>query len=1440
MDVNFFEPAKPAPSEMRGTASPNTSGPTESVQMTGFRHYQQPSLAFSASLVEGKVVTQGSYVGQDIAAQLNQLSRPFKQDATYAGPARNLRIRDDKFNVFHIQSTPAAAAVLKSSLPLSFYPSPPINPGRAHLGQISGVQTTAEGGQFRVVEQRLYRLEAQTLRWLPDKDEARYSRIGLSAQGQLMKVPQGVADMSIDGKTQASLEGFTLKISRDTADAALCLVPVNESGKPVQLAHLGLAGDVLYASTPQGEFLCANLRNAEDGQLVMRPEPLDNLEQLHQGAVSIKGFMHDDQGRLNALVLDSRRQLHSTPLSHGPDQASGWNLSDVILRVNDTGLPEPGLQTLAGRVDLGPRGKVALEGNTLLCWNERSQQWDKSAHHNVERLERGLDGRAYVLQGAELKALAIHKTRDAAYSGASYDLTPVNDAHAHINLGGAMVENNERKITGFAIDNARQFVTLDAENKLIAHVNGKARVLTFTRPKELVALALDRQGDLYAQTGAGELLKLDKAHWQTPCTSALTWTPVPVPDNAPVKSLRMGAGQQLIVSWGENNAQQKRWGEHYRQLIVSADGDPQWKPLTAHSNTPARSLGTVLGNAELKSQDNGTSWAVTSDCFGHKTEALSVDRGVIKSALAHFHPVQGIKNIGLGIQHDVKGRRGLADLYADVRELQGLLRTLASVTPRTMDISSRLDRLGEGQPTQALATKLKRFLSEVEECSVQLARRLGEIKGARVIPDYLPTTSGKPTEGSASNLSRIRQSFENMGSSKSDITAALLRSYEKQGVCLSLHDAGLKRDLSNSTGLIESDLIQHARTLFRLVKLVDRLEGKAPDQAEITARLESAIENYQNSPVHKKTSQSINGLKQAETLYNNFKLLARDLGTPGSALNFHITTTLGLNPQETVKQALLQCIQKSESGQSVASSRSKTLSASLFLLPVPLLEIIGGVSRDNTNGITLTRTDQGVSVDINMGTGHTVTGSVGVGNMLLPSEVPLEGRLRVGAETTLALTHENEQSVSFDIREADFPAMMAILTGEKGNVFDLLDLGSNHKSGTSSKNALDLSVSAHVQPRFHMLMPETSNTPGGLVRTMVNAGGGLQLFHVDQRSAVVLGQDEITRAQSVNTQWLARGSASLGMAPANGALWTQLGADGPTWVPYITSDSSFTLGFDRSVARSMRFTFKQPAVIDQAQVNGLRDALSRHSAPLKQHLASFAAQGPLVEQLQHLHRLFIQLPSPATRSEEHHALNEQLQTCLHQEALAAQGRRALKSVERTVSYVGVKGGPDHEWLNDAAPANKAAILRLFAQQPQFERIINDLESSQGTSVVIRLEVKPKVLRMIDNQIGDGPNAINDVQKALENPDNLRIKTLAVSYTATRTDAMKTPIPLVAYSSRAALSNSCKLLNIELKYGMDQNTPLRVEFKDTLPSARIRELNPEQLDQKIRHGRSPLM
>ena len=199
-----------------------------------------------------------------------------------------------------------------------------------------------------------------------------------------------------------------------------------------------------------------------------------------------------------------------------------------------------------------------------------------------------------------------------------------------------------------------------------------------------------------------------------------------------------------------------------------------------------------------------------------------------------------------------------------------------------------------------------------------------------------------------------------------------------------------------------------------------------------------------------------------------------------------------------------------------------------------------------------------------------------------------------------------------------------------------------------------------------------------------------------------------------------------------------------------------------------------------------------------------------------------------------------MQDHLHQQTLAAQGLRELQSIERTVSYVGLKGGPQHEWLNEAAPANKDAIVRLFAQQPQFARLLRDLESSQGTSVVMELEVKPQVLRMIAQRFQDGPGAKGEVQKALENNDNLRVKKLAVSYTASRTHSLTTPVPLLAYTSSATLGHTGKLLNIELKYGQDPDAPLRLEFKDTLPPAPARELHPEQRDQKIRDARNPVI
>ena len=1411
----------------------HTSG--QPVQLTGFRSYRHPSMTFSAKLSNGKVHTEGSHVGQDIAHRLNQLPKRFMQDPQHSG--KGLRLLDEDLSVFHIQSTPAAAAVLKSSRTLAAQAIPLANPGRAHLGQISGVQTTADGSQFRLVDQRLYRFEPQTHSWQPDKDDASYSRLGLAREGALMKVPQGVRDMSVQGKTQVSLEpwadGFALRLSHGTGAPGKHLVPVCESGKPVQLTHIGLAGDTLYATNAQGELLRADLRNPGGGRLSMLPEPVEKLEGLHKGAVKIQGFMHDDNGQLNALVLDARNQLHSNPLTDDTGQAPGWNLSDVILKVVDKGLPEPGLQALASAVDLGQRGKVALEGRTVLCWDAQTQHWDQTAHLDVDQLQPGLDGRAYVLQAGQLKALATHKSREPLHMGASYDLAPPSGARTQVRLDEVIAGNSEREITGFAVQNARHFVTLDAGNQLHAHINGTETALTLPLAQKLKTVALDRQGNLYAQTASGGLLKLETAHWQSPTPSETNWAPVPLPDNEPLKSLRMGPDQQLIVSWGEKN----------RLLTNSPDGLPKWEPVATSLNTRPSSLGEVLSGGEIKSQNNGTAWTVTSTVAGNKTEGLAHDRGIWEGFSAHIKPIEGLMNIGLDIQHHFKGRAGLEGLYADHHALCGQLDTLAKTAPGAVDLTTRLERLIKQESTQALASTLKSSLALVEKNSESLAVRLGDLKGARIIPEHQPVVVDNPGKRSPGSLGQMRQAFENLVPSKTTVTAALLRSYEKQGVTLSPWNAVQKRDLSNPTALVESDLIQHARTLSRLEALTTRLEGAAPDQARIAEALKTVMQDYHDSPVHKKASQQINSFAQAETLYKNLKLLTKDLSTPGSALNFHITRTLGLDGEGDIKEALMQQIQQSDSGQSIASSRSKKKAVVLFafgMAPVPLLEVFVGASRTKANGITISRTDSGATIEINMGTTHGASASLGSAAVLLPVGDMFKAGVRVGAEASLTASREKAESVSFDVKEADFPAMMDILAGSKGDAFDLLDLGSNHQSGQRSKNTLDLSVSSHVQGRADFVVPEKSQSLDNVVRSFINAGANLNLAHFDKSTAVTQGQHQITRTTGENLQMLGSGGVSVGLGPLNTIGLATVGSDDGTLAVYTAADISLAVGFDRSSARAMRFTFKLPAAIEQGQIDTLRNALSRHSPQLKtQLLVTTPAKGDTGEQLQSLYRLFETIPAPATRPEEHHALKDQLQKLLHQQELVVQGKRELSSVERTVSYVGLNGGARHEWLDDAAPANKAAILKLLAEQPEMAHLLKDLESSKGTSVTLGLEVKPDVLRMIESKVGDGRHPDYDVQQALKNTSNLRIKTMSVGYTASRTHSMALPTPFFSFSSSAALSHTHKLLNAELEYGRDQDVPVRMKLKDAVSTLQNTELHPELQEQKIRDSRRPL-
>ena len=1414
-------------------------------ELVQFRSYRPSSMAFSAKLVHGKVVAEGSQTGRDIAGQLNQLPGRLIQAPGFAASGQGLRMLDEKLNMFHVQSTPAVAAVFKSSSPMAGGALVPDNPGRAHLGQVSDVHTTGDGSQFRLIEQRLYRFEPQTCTWLADQDEVKYNRLGLTREGNLMKVPLGVSDMSVAGKTQASLssgaDGCTVQIDRDKGDSRR-FTPVSERGEPVTLTRIGLAGDVLYASNREGELLRGDLRTASQERLQMQPEPIGQLEHLHKGAVSIKGFMHDDNAQLNVLLLDAHKQLHSSPLTAGAGLAPGWNLSDVLFKTIDKGGPQPGLRALANAVDLGQRGKVALEGNTLLCWDSSAQRWEPTEQINVDHLERGLDGRAYVLQEGQLKALATHKTREPVQMGASYDLAPPNGAQTRVTLDEVMTPGAGRFITGFAVVNARSFVSLDHTNQLHTHIDGKETPLTFSTSEDVQALALDHLGNLYAQTKTGQLLTLEKTQWQNPRASQVAWTPVELPGNEQLKTLRMGADKHLVASWGDNHPQLNRWGETYSQLNISADGALQWQPLGAPSKAPASSLASVLSAGELKTQHRATSWAATSSVLGQTTEGIERDLGYFKGLSAHFKPAQGIKNIAHDLQHLAKGRAGMEGLYDSDNALRQQLKPLANAPVATLDLTTRLERLQGHQPMQDLVKELKNAVQLLEQNSELSALRLGDLRGAHAAP--VPDKTQRANAGGmpGSTLSQMRKAFENLSPSTNNRTADLLRSYEQQGVVLSKWSADNKRDLKNPTALVESDLIHHAHTLSLLSQLTSRLEERDPDVTDIAASLKHLMQNYHDHPVHKKASQNINNYAQAEDLYKNFKLLAKDLRTPGSALHFHIARTLGVNQGGDVKQALMREVQQSDSGQSIASSRSISKSAGLLAVgipPVPFLEFFIGASRGKTNGVTINRTDSGANIKINMDTKHALRTSIGAGLVPLSVGDALAAEVKLGVSANLSTSHEQGTSISLDLKEADFPKMMEILMGERGDVFDLLDLGKDHKSAHRSKSTGDLSVSALAHGRTSYQVLQGPGALDGLLRTAMGASASLNLMHLDKSSAKTQGLSEMSQTQERNVQMLNKGSASIGVAPGNTSLLAEVEPQGSSLVGFSWFDSSLSVSFDRSQSGAFNFTFKHVPAIEQVKVDELREVLSRFSPQLKRELQACPTAGDIGEQLQSLQRAFDRSPPSATQSEEHFALKDKLQKLLHEHPLSLQGKRELSAVERTLSYVGLDGDLMHGWLDDTAPANKAAILQLFMKQPQLARTLKDLESNKGTSVSIGLEVKPDVLRLIESAGVDGRSAQHEVERALKNPDNLRIKSLSVSYTASRTHSMELNVPVLTFASSASLSHTHKLLNTEFEYGRDSDTPVRMKLKDAVSPPENTNLNPEWLEQNIRDGRRPV-
>ncbi|MFL1391561.1 AvrE-family type 3 secretion system effector [Pseudomonas tritici] len=1402
-------------------------------------HYQtlQPtSMQFDARLINGKVQADTTLAGRDIAQHLNQPNKHYVADGPSAAGTHTLRMKDERQYLFHIQSTPAVAAVFKSSLP-DAADGAGNGPGRAHLGRVSAIQTTAEGQQFRLDGARLFRFEPLTLSWKPDADTRAFSRIGLSKEGQLLKTPEGFADSSAQGRTTVLLsQDRDISVVHLQGDSAHPVRPVDESGLPLQLTCIGVSASTLFGATTDGELVRADLRMARDDKLPMVRQTVAALERTLKGAVNVEGFFHDDAGQLNAQVRDARLQVHSVPLSDAHALRPQWNLSDVLVKHIEKGLPLPSLQALSTAVDLGQRGKIALDAGNLLTWDATAQRWENAGQPGIEHLACGLDGRAYVLQEGQLRAVVLSKVRAPLIEGASHDLAALPAPRPHVSLGEVLAGDSQKPVTGFAVADGQNFVTVNQDNQLQVHQEGVTRALELIPSIDIKTLALDHTGNLYAHTQEGELFRLDRQAWQGKTEHAQRWSKVELPDRQPLESLRMGADKHLVGGWDKQ----------FHRLENATASTMKWGPVQSMSQAP--SLADTFADTSMRAQFNGRALTVSSNVMGQSREGVPLKRNFIEGIKAHFHPLEGLSQVGKDIQHHFKGRKGLEGIYADDKRLHEQLKVLAQSKPVPADLGVRLAALSKPGPRQALAEQIRQALTDVEHSSHSSARRLADVHGVHGVAfDPRPTLSRAAIDP-GSTLHQLYEVFKRVSPSAQKPTAALLANLEGQGLALPAWTPERKRNLDHPSALIEGDLIHHASALKQLADLARALDGMSGVSPSGLGRLETSLREtmqaFKNSPVHTLASQGIASYEQAESLYGNFKLLARDLGAPGSALHWHLSGLLGLPTDASIKEAMTQQVQQLGSGQTLAPSRTQGKSVGLMVTevkPVAPVEFFLGTSKSHTHGVSISRTDKGARVEISTDDMRRLAGSVASGLTLGRGPEAVGPALRVAAELTAAVAKNTGSSIGFDVKEADFGKMMSILTGENGTVYDLLALGEEHATGKSSKVSGDVNLDVFAQLRLMYTPQENIVELDSVIRAGVGVVGNLNLAHADKSESTTHTATGTSQGTTTSAQLFRQAGVGANIAPLNALALGRADSDLPSVAAASLPEMSVMVKFDRGESQAFSFSFKHPQPVTQSQMDDLRRNVSLYSPSFRRELAAIDLSGNTVDQqLVTLQRFLTAHPPMATKPDAYHAITQSLDKLITQQDLVQNGLRQLASVESSVTRVGLRDDGRHAWLDDVAPANKAAIEQWLKDDPQFAQILDQWRQGEGTSVKLGMELKPQVLRAIERSHLAGESTEPLIRRALSDRTNLRVKNMSLSYTTTQSHGMSIPTMNLSFSSSAGLSLTQKRVNADLEYGMDPDKPLRMNLNDTLGSLPRNDLTFDLADQRVRTQARPII
>ncbi|SHO55709.1 AvrE-family type 3 secretion system effector [Vibrio quintilis] len=992
---------------------------------------------------------------------------------------------------------------------------------------------------------------------------------------------------------------------------------------------------------------------------------------------------------------------------------------------------------------------------------------------------------------------------------------------------------------------------------------------------EIKQLSVDESQTLHALTEDGKLFTLQARDWQRPHRQEtdIQWqehTLPELPEGQQITHLDLNASRQITLTTDQGETLSKVQDQWKTNTSTEAQVQDNSQSSIRDQLFDHLSAGTK----NFKLNKHGGQYQVTAEAGGFSgLESHQVSTSFKSRLKAHvFKPTlevpRPLTTAANSVQHTWKGRAGLTGLYQQEQRMFKMLdkhtEQLASglLPPRPdKDIKTRIDQLETGEAGASLKEQLEAFRNELEQSAHSRLLSLGQHQGilndsGAVKTDYQPPRFKAATQALNPNRSghdlsaELLNTWKHAPSSEQSHPEKLLQQFTDNKLNMSHQKTeiplGRQRDPNDQMALVKSRLVLDTMAMQKLDHLLNAAElmGDLSDGESIDLLQQQLSEIrddfYGKNQIKHFTDQGMQSHQDAEANYDATKYFIRVFNDSEHGVNQITKAALEATDQTELNQKMKSLLHSLKSSDSVAINRNYGAETAGAFIPAPLLDHIVGMFPTGGAGIARNydisfsgQDNDSIQVTISSNFGYSGKLGFGAAKDVLPeisgksaSELSKkfndgQQTFRPGAVLVASLTASGSKvthnEVSFTVQGKDIDQFIDGLTNGKITPDQLVNKGIEHTSthGNKWNFSLDLALTAQARAGADMAKSgqlSNSDRLGAGISASVNLAG----VNKEKMHKHGLENSATSQADKSGLFNSASASASVGLTSVN------IHKDENGLLPVSANvQAAVSVSIDNSVSVKGEVKTAPAAPVSHTAIKTMFDSLEKAFPDVqnKTALKAAKAQETPAKQLEALNQHFFgNHQITPVNDKQYDALNK-IRSHTTQQKAADQQADMMSEPKAVISH----SNPAHldkagmiDFLSASlGSGNKMAVARqvhhLMEQDPGFTELLNRARSGKNAKTSVTLELKDDVKLRLEEAFVQGKISLKDIQKALENPENRRIKSIGVTESRQHKEGFSSPVALAGGTSSNSISMGRDAGTITFKYGASQNMPKGYEL-----------------------------